>query len=113
MDDFPSEEKVIGVKDNPDWSLLERFHVEQVQDNVEINLKYSGYIEREKILAAKMHRLEHIAIPEDYDFDRITGLSIECRQKLKRYRPATIGQASRISGVSPSDISVLLIFFNR
>ena len=113
VDYFPCEEKFIAIDETPDSSLLERFHVEQVQDNVEINLKYSGYIEREKILAAKMHRLEHIAIPEDYDFDRISGLSIECRQKLKRYRPATIGQASRISGVSPSDISVLLIFFNR
>ena len=113
VDDFPSEEKIVSINDSSDSELLQRFHVEQIQNNVEINLKYSGYIEREKIQAAKMHRLDYIPIPEDYDFDRISGLSIECRQKLKRYRPATIGQASRISGVSPSDISVLLIFFNR
>ncbi len=85
----------------------------QVFDSVEISLKYKGYIDREKVIADKLRRLEYIKIPEGYDFSKISGLSIECRQKLEKYRPATIGQASRISGVSPSDISVLLIYFNR
>ena len=58
-------------------------------------------------------RLENLAIPEGFDFDQLSDLSTECRQKLKKYRPATIAQASRISGVSPSDISVLLVFFGR
>ena len=85
----------------------------EVVEAVEIALKYSGYIERERLQAEKNERLEYIKIPADFDFDRIQGLSIECRQKLKRYRPATIAQASNISGVSPSDISVLLVYFGR
>ena len=80
---------------------------------VEIGIKYSGYIEREKAQADKNRRLEYIRIPSDFDFDSLQGLSIECRQKLKRYKPETIAQASRISGVSPSDISVLLVYFGR
>ena len=82
-------------------------------DAVEIFLKYRGYIEREKALAEKMARLENLRIPADFDFDKVSSLSIECRQKLKRYRPETIAQASRISGVSPADISVLLVYFGR
>jgi len=85
----------------------------QVVNAVEISIKYSGYIEREKSQADKNRRLEYIKIPSDFDFDTLQGLSIECRQKLKRYKPETIAQASRISGVSPSDISVLLVFFGR
>ena len=85
----------------------------EVISAVEISLKYSGYIEREKAQAEKNLRLEYIKIPSDFDFDSLQGLSIECRQKLKRYKPETIAQASRISGVSPSDISVLLVYFGR
>ena len=85
----------------------------EVVESVEIALKYSGYIERERLQAEKNERLEYIRIPADFDFDRIQGLSIECRQKLKRYQPATIAQASNISGVSPADISVLLVYFGR
>ena len=85
----------------------------EVISAVEINIKYSGYIEREKAQAEKNRRLEYIRIPSDFDFDSLQGLSIECRQKLKRYKPETIAQASRISGVSPSDISVLLVTFGR
>ena len=82
-------------------------------ESVEISLKYKGYIEREKALAEKILRLENLKIPEDFDFDSLTTLSIECRQKLKRYRPRTIAQASRISGVSPADVSILLVRFGR
>ena len=81
--------------------------------SVEIAIKYAGYIEREKAQAQKNNRLEYIKIPADFDFDSLNGLSIECRQKLKRYKPETIAQASRISGVSPADISVLLVYFGR
>jgi tRNA uridine 5-carboxymethylaminomethyl modification enzyme len=84
-----------------------------VIESVEIAIKYEGYIEREKQQAEKNNRLEYIKIPADFDFDKVQSLSIECRQKLKRYRPATIAQASRISGVSPADISVLLVYFGR
>lgn len=86
---------------------------DKVIESVEINLKYKGYIQREKMQVEKLKRLEELAIPENFDFDRLTGLTIECRQKFKRYSPRTIGQASRISGVSPADISVLLVYFGR
>ena len=85
----------------------------EIVTSVEVSIKYSGYIEREKLQADKNNRLEYIKIPAGFDFDRLTGLSTECRQKLKRYQPQTIGQASRISGVSPADISVLLVYFGR
>ena len=84
-----------------------------VVESVEIGVKYEGYIEREKQQAEKNNRLEYIKIPADFDFDRVQSLSIECRQKLKRYKPETIAQASRISGISPADISVLLVYFGR
>ncbi len=86
---------------------------EEVTTSVEISRKYAGYIEREKLQAEKNNRLEYIKIPADFDFDKIQGLTIECRQKLAKYKPETIAQASRISGVSPSDISVLLVYFGR
>ena len=85
----------------------------KVIESVEITLKYRGYIDREKRMAEKLHRLEDLVIPVNFDFDKVSGLTIECRQKLKRYSPKTIAQASRISGVSPSDISVLLVYFGR
>ena len=85
----------------------------EVVESVEISLRYKGYIDRELAMAEKLHRLEDLSIPEDFDFDRVSGLTIECRQKLKKYRPLTIAQASRISGVSPADISVLLVYFGR
>ena len=85
----------------------------EVIEAVEIGIKYAGYIEREKQQAEKNNRLEYIKIPADFDFDKVQSLSIECRQKLMRYRPSTIAQASRISGISPADISVLLVYFGR
>ena len=97
---------------------FEKFGITQPIDSsilqdVEIYFKYSGYIEREKRIAEKISRLENLKIPEGFDFDKVNALSIECRQKLKRYNPGTIAEASRISGVSPSDISVLLVYFGR
>ena len=92
---------------------IEEGRRDEVVEAVEIAIKYQGYIDREKKLADKILRLENIRIPDDYDFSKITALSIECRIKLERYRPRTIAQASRISGVSPADISVLLVHFGR
>ena len=85
----------------------------EIIDSVEIGVKYKGYIEREKSIAEKIARLEDLKIPQGFDFDKVSGLTIECRQKLLRYKPTTIAQASRISGVSPADISVLLVYFGR
>lgn len=85
----------------------------EVVEEAEIQIKYKGYIEREKFIAEKLHRLENIAIPSDFDFHSLNSLTIEARQKLTRIRPATIGQASRIPGVSPADVNVLLVKFGR
>ncbi|MCD8185287.1 MAG: tRNA uridine-5-carboxymethylaminomethyl(34) synthesis enzyme MnmG [Rikenellaceae bacterium] len=99
----------------PALSILlegQKYTSEQIE-GAEILLKYSGYIEREKQVAEKLHRLENIRIHPDFDFHTLTSLSIEARQKLSHIRPATIGQASRIPGVSPADINVLLVYFGR
>ena len=92
---------------------LEGNYRNEVLESVEISIKYKGYIERERKLAEKIRRLEDLTIPDDFNFDKVQSLSIECRQKLKKYQPRTIAQASRISGVSPADISVLLVYFGR
>ena len=85
----------------------------EVIEQAEIQIKYRGYIEREKYFADKMHRLEEIAIPDGFDYAAMQSLTIEARQKLTKIRPQTIGQASRIPGVSPADINVLLVKFGR
>ena len=95
-----------------DTKVAENYRRE-ILDSCEIAIKYKGYIQREQQMADKIMRLENLLIPEDFDFDRVESLSIECRHKLKRYAPRTIAQASRISGVSPADISVLLVYFGR
>ena len=86
---------------------------QEVIEQAEIQIKYKGYIEREKLLAEKLRRLENIIIPADFDFMQMNALTIEARQKLSKIRPQTIGQASRIPGVSPADINVMLIKFGR
>jgi tRNA uridine 5-carboxymethylaminomethyl modification enzyme len=86
---------------------------DEIVEQAEIQVKYSGYIEKEKSHADKLHRLEDVKIPDNFDFDKIKSISIEAKQKLNKIRPKTIAQASRISGVSPSDISVLLIYMGR
>jgi tRNA uridine 5-carboxymethylaminomethyl modification enzyme len=85
----------------------------EITEQAEIQIKYRGYIEREKYYADKMHRLEDITIPEGFDYNAMQSLTIEARQKLSRIRPSTIGHASRIPGVSPADINVLLVKFGR
>ncbi|WP_026808721.1 tRNA uridine-5-carboxymethylaminomethyl(34) synthesis enzyme MnmG [Arenibacter latericius] len=85
----------------------------EVLEQTEIQVKYSGYIAKEKNNADKLQRLENIKIPENFDYSKIKSLSFEAREKLKSIKPVTISQASRISGVSPSDISVLLVYMGR
>ncbi|MES2545338.1 MAG: tRNA uridine-5-carboxymethylaminomethyl(34) synthesis enzyme MnmG [Bacteroidota bacterium] len=86
---------------------------QEILEQAEIQVKYSGYIEKERNNADKLTRLEDVKIPEDFDYDKIKSLSFEAKEKFKKIKPVTISQASRISGVSPSDISVLLIFMGR
>ncbi len=85
----------------------------EVLEQTEVQVKYSGYIAKEKNNADKLHRLENVAIPKNFDYSKLKSLSFEAREKLKNIQPVTIAQASRISGVSPSDISVLLVFMGR
>ena len=102
---------VPGLKDE-----MEKFELaknDDIIDAAEINIKYSGYISRERKLAEKIKRLEKIGIDPAIDYDSLMSISIEARQKLKRVDPRTIGQACRISGVSPADISVLLVHMGR
>jgi tRNA uridine 5-carboxymethylaminomethyl modification enzyme len=80
---------------------------------VEISVKYAGYLQREKDMADKLTRLDHIQLSPEFDYLKLTSMSIEARQKLSKIRPSTVGQASRISGVNPSDISILLIHIGR
>lgn len=93
-------------------TFLNQFSVETVEQ-AEINMKYEGYIEKEKQLVDKMNKLEEVPISENFDFRKLTSLSHEAREKMTKIRPRTIGQASRISGVSPSDISVLMVYMGR
>ena len=85
----------------------------EIVEAAEILIKYSGYIEREKTIAEKLRRLEDVRIPASFDFASLKSLSTEARQKLERIRPETIGRASRIPGISPSDVNILLLMLNR
>ena len=86
---------------------------EEIVESTEINIKYKGYIEREKLAADKLRRLDNIRLPKDFDYNSVQSLSTEARQKLNRIQPNTIGEASRIPGVSPNDVSVLLVLMGR
>ena len=86
---------------------------EEIVESTEINIKYKGYIEREKLAADKLRRLDNIRLPKDFDYNNVQSLSTEARQKLIRIQPNTIGEASRIPGVSPNDVSVLLVLMGR
>ncbi len=88
-------------------------YTHEVQEQAEINIKYKGYIDKERDNVAKLSRMENIKIPTDFDYSKVSSLSSEAKQKLKTVQPSTIAQASRISGVSPADINVLLIFLGR
>ena len=90
-----------------------REYSEEIQEQAEINIKYKGYIEKEKENVAKLQRMENIKIPDDFDFSKVASLSSEALQKMNNIRPKNIAQASRISGVSPADINVLLIYLGK
>ena len=92
---------------------IEKERRKEIIEAAEILIKYDGYIARERELAEKQMRLDYVKIPESFHFSELTALSTEARQKLERIRPTTIGQASRIPGVSPSDINVLLLLLHR
>ena len=94
------------------YDLSDRFVRECVQE-AEILIKYDGYINKEYDLAEKLNRLDYVKLPLDFDYHTLTSLSFEAREKLNRYKPKTLGEASRISGISPADISVLAIFLGR
>ena len=110
---YNSEYPVSRLDQDAMDKIIEDNYKREVLDSSEISIKYKGYIQREQQMADKIMRLENLVIPDNFDFDRVESLSIECRQKLKKYSPKTIAQASRISGVSPADISVLLVYFGR
>lgn len=97
---------------NTKYDLSDPYTRECVEE-AEVLIKYDGYISKENDLADKLNRLEYVKMPVDFDYHTLTSLSYEAREKLNRYRPATLGQASRISGVSPADISVIAIFLGR
>jgi tRNA uridine 5-carboxymethylaminomethyl modification enzyme len=108
----------ITINDVRKFKKIEAYIQEHILDNevieqTEIQIKYSGYIEKEKNNADKLNRLENIKIPSNYDYSKIKSMSFEAREKLKKIQPTTISQASRISGVSPNDISVLLVYMGR
>ena len=94
------------------FKTQDRFMKECLEE-AEIQIKYDSYIQKEYELAEKLNRLENIKLPIEFDYHSIQSLSYECREKLNRYKPETLGQASRISGISPADINVLAIFLGR
>jgi tRNA uridine 5-carboxymethylaminomethyl modification enzyme len=106
LEDIRKIEKVAQYIDNNDLD-------QEILEQAEIQVKYSGYIDKERNNANKLTRLEDVKIPENFDYNQIKSMSIEARQKMTKIRPATIAQASRISGVSPSDVSVLLVYMGR
>ena len=101
--------KVESVESYIQQNSLDR----EVLEQTEIQVKYSGYIAKEKNNADKLTRLEYVKIPQNFDYSQIKSMSYEAREKLKKIQPVTVSQASRISGVSPNDISVLLVYMGR
>ena len=107
--DFSDMQKLEKVRE----FIVEKNIDKEVIEQAEVHVKYSGYIEKEKNNADKLNRLENVSIPPSFDFNIMKSVSIEAKQKLSKIRPTTIAQASRISGVSPSDISILLVYMGR
>jgi tRNA uridine 5-carboxymethylaminomethyl modification enzyme len=93
-------------------NVTEQYTAEQ-KEQVEIHMKYDSYIEREQKLVEKIGSLDNFKINADFDYDRVKALSHEAREKLKKIKPETLGQATRISGVSPADVSVLTIYMGK
>lgn len=125
-DAMKQADKMFKVFSRPQLDFEDILRFEKVQEYIQLNdldkeiidqafiqVKYAGYIEKEKNNADKLNRLEDVRIPDNFDYDKVKSMSFEAREKLKRIRPVTISQASRISGVAPSDISILLIHMGR
>ena len=106
------EEMIDSVSLLVQFKTQDRFMKECLEE-AEIQIKYDSYIQKEYELADKLNRLENVKLPKDFDYHTLQSLSYECREKLNRYKPETLGQASRISGISPADINVLAIFLGR
>ena len=106
LDDLKKCDSISSFIDSNNFS-------KEIQDQAEIQIKYSGYIEKEKANADKLNRLESVKIPKDFDYKKLKSISAEALEKLRKIKPETISQASRISGVSPNDISVLLVYMGR
>ena len=104
---------MIGVLTSLEAYRKDNKFIKECLEEAEIQIKYDSYIQKENELAEKLNRLEYIKLPSDFDYHTIQSLSYECREKLNRYKPETLGQASRISGISPADINVLAIFLGR
>ena len=96
----------------PKLSTFSEFQIESLEQ-AEIQIKYEVYIEKEKELVEKMSKLEDLMIPESFNYDKLSALSNEARQKFNRIKPQTLGQASRISGVNPSDVQILMVYMGR
>ena len=108
----------LNLSDFKDLACLQDFILfenigKKIIEQVEIHLKYSGYIDKERLNADKLNRLENVIIPQSFNYKKVNSLSHEAKEKLSKIQPTTISQASRISGVSPSDISVLLVYMGR
>ena len=108
----------LSLTDFQELDALQAFYLEEdidktILEQVEIHLKYSGYIDKEKSNADKLNKLENVIIPQSFNYGKVNSLSHEAKEKLSKIQPTTISQASRISGVSPSDISVLLVYMGR
>jgi tRNA uridine 5-carboxymethylaminomethyl modification enzyme len=101
------------VKNSKELKTWKSSRFKEIMESAEIKIKYEGYIQREKIVAEKIRRLEDLRIPEDIEYNELVSISTEGRQKLSRIKPVNIGQAGRISGVSPSDINILLMYMGR
>ncbi len=108
-----TEELLNMIEGGKDLKVFKSDRIAEITGSAEIRIKYEGYIQREKIIAEKIKRLERIKIPEDINYSELLSISTEGRQKLSKIKPATIGQAGRISGVSPSDVNILLMYLGR
>jgi tRNA uridine 5-carboxymethylaminomethyl modification enzyme len=107
------DELLSVIKEGENLSVCKSKRFKEISESAEIKIKYEGYIQRERLVADKIKRLDELKIPEDIDFNELISISTEGRQKLSKIRPESIGQAGRISGVSPSDINILLMYLGR
>jgi tRNA uridine 5-carboxymethylaminomethyl modification enzyme len=105
---------LINIIEGDEMKMVRKSEMfDELMESAEIRLKYEGYIKREKLVADKIKRLEGVKIPDDISYEELISISTEGRQKLARIKPVNIGQAGRISGVSPSDINILLMYLGR